>query len=238
MNSPRKLMQAMYWSCADALSLAVHIPGSPDLPPAPEMRQRVSALLDQMAVRGAEAGLTRDDVEDARYAIVAFIDEQIFQSPWSGKQDWLLEPLQLVYYNENTAGEGFFQRLQAIESRPERMHVLQVYYLCLALGFQGMYAVKSPDARNAFVEGLAAKIARAMPASDVASPHGVPPDVGRKRTGKTMPVLPVAVGLAVLAVVAFIGLKIAISASASDASSSMHKAAAQLAGDTPRNQGR
>lgn len=238
MTSSHHLLQAMYWSCADTLALAAHIPDSSDLPQAPELRQRIAALLDQMAIHGAERGLTRDDIEDARYAVVALLDEQLLHSSWSGKLDWMLEPLQLTYYNENTAGEGFFKRLAAIESRPERVHVLQVYYLCLALGFQGMYSVKPPDARKALVEGIAAKLASSLSSNDVISPHGVPPDLGRKRTGRQLPVVPMAIGLLVLALLTFVGLKIAISTRASNAASSMQEAATRMTHGSGREQGR
>ena len=73
----------------------------------------------------------------ALYAIVAFMDEQILRSQWSGRQQWMSQPLQLTYFNENTAGEGFFTRMQALEQRPNQAHVLEIYYLCLALGFRG-----------------------------------------------------------------------------------------------------
>jgi len=35
------------------------------------------------------------------------------------------QPLQLVYFNENTAGEGFFQRMSALQNDPQRAHVLE-----------------------------------------------------------------------------------------------------------------
>jgi type VI secretion system protein ImpK len=238
MTESRSLMQAMYWSCADGLSLAARISTATDLPAPGELKHRIAALLDQMATKGIEAGLSRDDVEDARYAIVAFLDEQIFQSSWSGKQEWMLEPLQLTYYNENTAGEGFFKRLTAIEARPERAHLLQVYYLCLSLGFQGMYAVRGATALNALVEAVGAKLAGHLPSVDTVSPHGVPPDTGRRTTARQLPVIPLAVGLLLVALGAFVGLRLALSSSTQEAAASMHKAATQLSSPMARPQGR
>lgn len=230
MTTQQAQMKAMYWSCGEALALAARIGGLPDLPPHQEMKQRASALLEQVADRGSQAGLSRDDVDDARYAIVAFLDEQIFQSNWEGKQEWMLEPLQLLYFNETTAGEGFFNRLQQLEARPERAHVLQLYYLCLLLGFQGVYAVKNPDALDALVERIGIRLSRMLPAQDVFSPHGVPADSGRRKARKQLPVIPVAVGLVVVAVLGFVGLKVAVGSSASDASSTMTQNAAQMSG--------
>lgn len=228
MSTPQTQMKAMYWACGEALALAARIGALPDLPPHNELKQRAGAMLEQVAEKGSSAGLSRDDINDARYAIVAFIDEQIFQANWDGKQEWMLEPLQLVYFNETTAGEGFFSRLQELEARPERAHVLQLYYLCLLLGFQGVYAVKNPDALDALIERIGLKLSRLLPAQDVFSPHGVPADSGRRKAGKQLPVIPIAIGLVLVSVLGFVGLKIAIGSSASDASTTMTQEAAQL----------
>ncbi len=226
--TPQKQLQAVYWSCGEALSLAARIGASPDLPPARELKQRAAAMLDQVADKGTRAGLSRDDIEDIRYAIVAFFDEQIFQSPWDGKQEWMLEPLQLLYFNETTAGEGFFTKLAEIEARPERAHVLQLYYLCLVLGFQGVYALKNPDALEARIESLAIKLSRILPAQDVFSPHGVPADSGKRRAGKQLPILPVAIGVVLIALVGYAALRFVVGSSASDAASTMNQSAAGL----------
>ncbi len=228
MTSPSSQLQAVYWSCGEALALAARLGTSADLPPAFELKQRAASLLEQVADKGSRAGLSRDDIDDIRYAIVAFIDEQILQSPWDGKQEWMLEPLQLVYFNETTAGEGFFTRLAAIESRPERAHVMQLYYLCLVLGFQGIYAIKNPEALEARIETLAAKLSRLLPTQDVFSPHGIPSDSGRRRAGKQLPVVPVAIAVVLIAVLGYAGLRMAVGSSASDAASTMNQTAAAL----------
>jgi type VI secretion system protein ImpK len=230
MMQPTNLMQGMYWSCADVLSLGVRLSTAPELPEPEELRLRIAGLLEQMTSKAAEAGLSRDDIEDARYALVAFLDEQILQSSWQGKQDWLLEPLQLRYFNENTAGEGFFVRLKAIESRPERTHVLQLYFLCLALGFQGMYVVKGPTALSALIESLGAKLGRSLPVTDSVSPHGVPPDVGRGRASKQVPVIALAIVMLVIAVGLFAGLRVALSSTVAEATTSLHKSASEVSG--------
>jgi type VI secretion system protein ImpK len=136
------MMDKMYWACADALSLASQLAWARDLPSPDVLQRRIAGLFEQMARKCREAGIPDDDVMEARYAIAAFMDEQIFRSPWPGRQQWMAQPLQMVYFNENTAGEGFFSRLQNLQQQPQRVHVLQIYYLCMALGFQGKFAVR------------------------------------------------------------------------------------------------
>src|SRR5580693_2257190 len=100
------MIDSMYWTCAEVLSLGAQLGTARDLPAPDVLARRIATLLDEVDKRGAEAKLPKQDLDDARYAIVAFIDEQLFKSPWSGRQQWMLEPLQLTYFNENTAGEG------------------------------------------------------------------------------------------------------------------------------------
>src|SRR3954470_3436649 len=139
------MIDRMYWACGEVLSVGAQLAEAPGLPTADVMKRRIGTLLEDMDRRGTELGLAKRDLDDAKYAIVAFLDEQLLRAPWSGRQEWMLEPLQLIYFNENTAGEGFFTRLEALEHDPSRVHVLEIYFLCLALGFMGKYAVRGGE---------------------------------------------------------------------------------------------
>jgi len=226
MTSP--LLQAVHQSCGEALALATHFATSSDLPPASLLKQRAADLLDRMAATASKAGLCAEDIGDIQYALVAFMDEQILKSPWDGKQDWMVEPLQLVYFNETTAGEGFFTRLREIETRPERAHVLLAYYLCLVLGFQGVYAIRDHRAVDEHLASVAARLSTLLPELDSISPHGIPSDSGRQRATKKLPIIAMALVLVSLAVVCYLGLRIAVGVSASNAATNMNEAAAEV----------
>jgi type VI secretion system protein ImpK len=78
-----------------------------------------------------------DDYDMARFAIVAWIDETLMNSAWVYRDQWKLDLLQRVYYQTTDAGEIFFERLNTIGLH--QREVREVYYLCLAMGFQGRY---------------------------------------------------------------------------------------------------
>jgi type VI secretion system protein ImpK len=65
------------------------------------------------------------------------MDDRILKAHWSGRTEWANNPLQLELYQENSAGEGFYARLHALLVRAETAAALEIYYLCLALGFTG-----------------------------------------------------------------------------------------------------
>lgn len=214
------MMDKMYWACADAMSLATQLSWARDLPSPDVLQRRISGLFEQMARKCRDAGIAEEDVVDARYAIAAFMDEQIFRSPWPGRQQWMSQPLQLVYFNENTAGEGFFNRMQALQQQPQRAHVLQIFYLCVSLGFQGKFAVRGGEGLAALQDYVGAQVARSLPA-DVISPHGEPRDAGRSFARTQMPIIAIAITVFALAVIVFVVLKLVVSSNADNAAAQM-----------------
>ena len=171
----------MYWAASDALSLGSQLGLAQALPPVDELQRRISGMFDAMARRCRDVGIPQEDFDDARYAIAAFIDEQVVRTEWPGRAQWLANPLQMVYFHENTAGEGFFTRMTALQSQPQRAHVLEVYFWCLELGFMGKYAVGAAEGGVAPVaSNVGGEVARALPPSEVISPHGEPSEAGRR----------------------------------------------------------
>src|SRR5262245_7867347 len=79
-----------------------------------EVRDWFGAQLERMVAQGRALGLEQADLDEARYALVAFIDEQVLRSSWPGREEWMKQPLQLSSYRENVAGENFFRRLRAL----------------------------------------------------------------------------------------------------------------------------
>jgi len=198
------------------MTVGAQLAEAPSLPSPDILKRRIGTLLEDMERRGAELGIPKGDLDDAKYAIVAFIDEQVFRASWVGRQEWLLEPLQLVYFNENTAGEGFFSRLEALERDPARLHVLEIYYVCLTLGFQGKYAVRGGEGLSTTIDRVAATLARATPQGDVLSPKGVPTDTAGKGKGREAPVFFIAAALVGVAILAAVVLKLVLVSATSD----------------------
>lgn len=78
-----------------------------------------------------------DEYDMARFAVCAWVDEVILNSPWQEKDHWKREQLQRLYYRTTDAGEEFFEKLNTVGYH--QRDVREVYFLCLALGFMGRY---------------------------------------------------------------------------------------------------
>jgi type VI secretion system protein ImpK len=106
----------------------------------PEFNQ-VKADIDQLITKSQNHPhrnrYSPTDFDLAQFAVFAWIDEMLLDSPWQAKNRWQGEQLQRLYYQTVDAGELFFDKLNALE--PGQMEVREVYYLCLALGFSGRF---------------------------------------------------------------------------------------------------
>lgn len=108
------------------------------------LHARMVGFVDDLYMRARQHNLTERDTHDVAYAIVALADEIAFRKP--GVRDvWMSNPLQLRYFNENLAGEGFYQRLDYILADPSRFEALRVFYTCLLFGFEGKFAMRGGE---------------------------------------------------------------------------------------------
>ncbi|HKQ69377.1 MAG TPA: DotU family type IV/VI secretion system protein [Polyangiaceae bacterium] len=170
------MSDVIYWLSADVLIVASELASS-DLPAPAELRQQLLGLLERMVGAGRAAGVSDADIAEARYALVAFLDEQVLKSSWAGRTEWMNQPLQLLLYREYTAGENFFARMRALLQLGGRSAALQVYYLCLLLGFRGMFATPDREPqRVSFIEGAHQQLLRELPSASKISPHAQPPE--------------------------------------------------------------
>lgn len=110
-----------------------------------ELRNQLLALLDRLG-KGTDA--RADELDEARFALVAWADEVVLRSNWRGRDEWAAEPLQLRLYRTNRAGNEFFEHLRRL--RPEATRAREVYFLVLCLGFEGAYH-DQPAERRALI---------------------------------------------------------------------------------------
>jgi type VI secretion system protein ImpK len=215
--------QSMYWVCSDVLSLILQLRNSQDLPAPDILQRRVLGLFDTMMQNGREARVPEQDMVDVKYALAAFADEVIYHSNWPGRTQWLNNPLQLQFFHENTAGDGFFERLDMLHAQRGRDHVTQIYFLCLALGFQGKFRLGAQEQLAAVAEGVGNHVALSVGGSDVLAPNAERKDGGAGAVRRELPFLAIALGFFVLALLIVIVLRIIIGSSADDVAEHIRK---------------
>ena len=142
-----------------------------------QMRQALRVAEQEARSRGSSA----EDVKQVIFAVVAFLDESVLTSRNPVFVNWPRLPLQAELFGHQLAGEIFFQELQKSLNRSdsqETADLLEVYYLCLLLGFKGRYAAGG-DLRSVMA-ATQEKIRRIRGPIGALSPRGaIPADAVR-----------------------------------------------------------
>ena len=139
--------------------------------------EHMTRFLADVDKKGKQLGVKSDDVEAAKYAFCAAVDEIILRSTYEIRNAWEKRPLQLSVFGDQLAGEHFFTKLEDLRARgSERVAALEVFHMCLLLGFQGRYALDGDEKLGYLSDRLGDEIARMRGKSRGFAPHAQRPD--------------------------------------------------------------
>ena len=173
------------------------------------VQAQLRGFVDSFRERARRAGVPERDTQDIAYALVALMDEVGLRAPEPLRGYWMNQPLQLHYFHENVAGEGFFTRLEGLLADGRRLAVLRVYQLCLLFGFQGKYGFPGGEVELMRVtESVRNQVQRNQEVPSALSPAGEAPDEPLvRRAGRNL-LLWVSLGIFALALAVFVGLRV------------------------------
>ena len=106
-------------------------------------RRRTKATLQEIEQVAVTAGYESRDVKDTHFAVVAFLDSVVLHSKDAVRAEWERKTLQEELFGQTDAGVVFFEKLEHFRSRRDSgqlADILEVYLLCLLLGFEGRYS--------------------------------------------------------------------------------------------------
>jgi type VI secretion system protein ImpK len=125
------------------LRLAGQLRGTLAAPDAGGLRGYVLDEIRRFEDRARASNVTSDTVMAARYVLCAAIDEAVLSTPWGAQSDWAQQTLLVALHGEAWGGERFFDMLDRISDKPDRhIDLMELQYICLALGFEGRYQVQ------------------------------------------------------------------------------------------------
>jgi type VI secretion system protein ImpK len=139
-----------------------------------------------------------------RYALACWLDETfIIDSPWATL--WNERSLETALYNSRDRAWMFWDQARLAEGRPGS-DALEVFYLCVMLGFRGELR-DDPDRLKRWTDAIGARIAREQSKEwpqppELEVPSNVPPLYGRERFQR-MVVVAAVVTLSVIPILAF-----------------------------------
>lgn len=125
------------------------------------LRRHWKRAIQEFEREAGIAGYSSTEVRESEFAVVAFLDETILSTRDPKAEEWKKRPLNNELFGQAVAGDAFYDRLADLERGRDSAHladVLEVYVLCLMLGFEGRYAPPLRAEANRIAERLRRRI--------------------------------------------------------------------------------
>jgi type VI secretion system protein ImpK len=127
--------------------------GREEKPVPVDERLRIRALIDQAeALLGAS-----EQWQLGKYALASWIDEMLVDAPWDGRDWWSNNVLEMELFSTRECYDRFYILAKEAGALANR-DALEVFYICVVLGFRGLY--RDPEFSQSTIQAL-----------------GLPPDV-------------------------------------------------------------
>lgn len=125
------------------LVLAIALRGSGRQDDIAGLRDRVVQEISGFEKRLYDVGLDAEGIRMARYAMCATIDDLVMATPWGSHGIWARESMVVTFHGEAWGGERFFDILEFLQRNPGASgDVLELLFVCLAIGFEGRFRVQ------------------------------------------------------------------------------------------------
>jgi type VI secretion system protein ImpK len=124
--------------------------------PSNDLRPQVAKMLEDLERRAERYRFNHKIVQVSKFALAAFVDETVLINNFPMRNEWERNPLQLEYFGEQLAGNKFFEKLEAMLKQIDvTQDAVEIYYVCMLLGFRGRYAVYEQDKLLAIMQETA-----------------------------------------------------------------------------------
>lgn len=189
-------------AAAPLLLLAAHVRDMFQPPDLDGLRNEATRGMREFEERARGLGVPNDMALTARYLLCTAVDEAVLNTPWGDRSAWGAQTLLMIFHREAWGGEKFFQVVDRASTDPARyIDLLELAYICLALGFAGKYRVdergpaKLADVQHALYQRIANT--RGSPEREL-SPHWKGAEDRRNPIVRYVPLWVVAAGCAFL----------------------------------------
>lgn len=126
-----------------------------------DVMRQVQTLMDEAGRRAVTDPAASRSFDDARFGLVAWIDEVLTESEWGHSVGWGSEEhvLEWLTFHSRDRAWRFYEHAEEAESRGS-IDALEVYLLAVSLGFRGELA-RDPGRMTEWVERVYGRIAEA-----------------------------------------------------------------------------
>lgn len=190
------------------LLLAVQLRHSAQAPDVLRLREQAEQQIRRFEQHVRQARCAPESVVTARYVLCAALDEAVLNAPWGERSGWAQKTLLTSFHGESYGGAKFFVILERLgQDVPRHVELLELLYLCLALGFAGRYQIEPDGAArlSAIQDDLHRRIrSQRGTAPEALAPQWRGVEDQRARLGRLLPLWVVLVAAACVLLAAFL----------------------------------
>lgn len=104
------------------------------------LKNRIIREIEQFQISAQVEGIDPQTITSARYVLCTVLDEAVLNTPWGNDSGWTQNSLLNIFHKEVKGGETSFRLLKSLAQNPgKNKNLLELFYVCLALGFEGEY---------------------------------------------------------------------------------------------------
>lgn len=200
----RTLSDLMY----DGFYLLFLLKGKQSPSDAESFSRSVKEFLTHVERDAVRLGCDAKDIHLCKYAFCATVDEIVLMSQFRIRDVWMQRPLQLQFFGDQLAGERFFDHLEELRREGStRTQVLEVFHMCLLLGFQGKYILDGSEKLAYLTSRLGDDIAHLKGSRPLFAPHALPPDRIVHRLKNDVPLWVFGSVFGLLSLLAYVGIR-------------------------------
>jgi type VI secretion system protein ImpK len=171
-------------------------------------RERIKQFLTAFEKGATRLQAAAEDIYVCKYAFCATVDETILMSGFKARESWLRLPLQMQFFGDQLAGELFFEKLEDLRRQgAPRIQSLEVFHMCLLLGFQGKYLLEGSEKLGYLTARLGDEIARIKGHGAGFAPHWAAPDRVQNQLKNEVPLWVIGSVFGLVALLGFLGLR-------------------------------
>ena len=175
---------------------------------AESFRERIRGFLAAFERGSKRLQTPAEDLYQSKFAFCALVDEVVLMSRLELREGWGRRPLQLEFFGEQLAGERFFDILEKLrETGAPKVQVLEVFHMCLLLGFQGKYILEGSEKLGYLTSRVGEEIAQHKGKRAAFAPHWAAPDRISHALRREVPLWVIASVFALLGLLAFLGMR-------------------------------
>lgn len=216
MPGSRNGLNPLETAASSLLALVVGLKNTHSHPDPASLHRQLIREIQEFEARARQLGFGDEQtLTRARYVLCATLDDIILNTPWGQQFGWSKKTLQGTFFRKEWAGDEFFKLLDRLLADPaNNRDLLELMYLCLALGFKGGYRVYD---RQGELEARRERLYRALrglrgEAEPTLSPHWRGVVDRRNPVMRNVPLWVLSAVVALLLVLLFIFLNLRLNA--------------------------